>query len=278
MPSTGTEAIAQEIRRAVDTGTQIEPFTARMPGLSLADAYEAAQRVREMRTREGAVVAGRKIGFTNFNLWPIYDVHQPIWGYVYDRTLGRSPEPRARCSLRGLADPRIEPEIMFGLKHGLRGAATVGQIADAIEWVACGFEIVQSHFPDWKFKVADTVIDGGLHGRLIVGPTMPLSSLGADPVALLESFTIELSRDGQHVETGRGSNVLGSPLNAMRHLAAVVAEQGGHAAIAPGEIVTTGTLTLAYPIRAGETWSYTVDGLPLPGFTIDAIDGPRGGT
>jgi 2-oxo-3-hexenedioate decarboxylase len=267
------DRIAGEIKRAVDTCTQIEPFTARMPALSLAHAYEAAQRVREMRTREGARVVGRKIGFTNFNLWPIYDVHQPIWGYVYDTTLTRASEARARCSLRGLADPRIEPEIMFGLRHGLQGDATIAQVAEAIEWIACGFEIVQSHFPDWKFKVADTVVDGGLHGRLIVGPPTPFSSLGADPVAALESFTIELTRDGKPVETGKGSNVLGSPLKAMRHLAAVVAEQGTQAAIAPGEIVTTGTLTLAYPIRAGETWSYTVDGLPLPGFTIDAIDG-----
>jgi 2-oxo-3-hexenedioate decarboxylase len=264
-----TEAIAQEIERAVDSCTQIEPFTSRMPQLSLTDAYDAAQRVRAMRTREGFKVIGRKIGFTNANLWPIYDVHQPIWGYVYDRTLVRAPEPRATCSLHGLADPRIEPEIMFGLKQGLRGRASVRDVVAAIDWIACGFEIVQSHFPDWRFKVADTIVDGGLHGKLVVGPPVSLSKLGADPVAALESFTIELMRDGKHVETGKGSNVLGSPLNAMQHLGAVVAGQGAPAALAPGEIVTTGTLTLAYPIRVGETWSYTVSGLPLAGFTLE---------
>ena len=269
---TMTTTIPQEIKRALDTGTQIEPFTVRMPQLSLADAYDAAQLVREMRTREGARVVGRKIGFTNRNLWPIYDVRQPIWGYMYDQTLTRAPDARATCSLRGLADPRIEPEIVFGLRHGLRGAASIRDVLDAIEWVACGFEIVQSHFPDWKFKVADTVIDGGLHGKLIVGPAMPLSSLGTEPIAALESFTIELSRGGNHVETGKGWNVLGSPLNAMQHLASVLADQGERAALAPGEIVTTGTLTLAYPIRAGETWSYTVSGLPLPGFTLALVE------
>jgi 2-oxo-3-hexenedioate decarboxylase len=194
-----TEALAREVKRAVDACTQIEPFTSRMPQLSLAHAYEAAQRVCAMRTREGAKVVGRKIGFTNFNLWPIYDVHEPIWGYVYDRTLTRAPEANAALSLRGLADPRIEPEIMFGLKQGLRGAPSVRDVVAAIEWIACGFEIVQSHFPGWKFKVADTVIDGGLHGKLVVGPPFPLSSLGKDPVAALESFTIELMQDGRHV-------------------------------------------------------------------------------
>ena len=53
---TMTTTIPQEIKRALDTGTQIEPFTVRMPQLSLADAYDAAQLVREMRTREGARV------------------------------------------------------------------------------------------------------------------------------------------------------------------------------------------------------------------------------
>jgi 2-keto-4-pentenoate hydratase len=35
-----------------------------------------------------------------------------------------------------------------------------------------------------------------------------------------------------------------------------------------GEIVTTGTLTDAYPVKAGETWSTALDGLPLRGLEI----------
>jgi 2-oxo-3-hexenedioate decarboxylase len=35
-----------------------------------------------------------------------------------------------------------------------------------------------------------------------------------------------------------------------------------------GEIITTGTLTRAMPVRAGETWSTTLDGIPLDGITL----------
>jgi 2-oxo-3-hexenedioate decarboxylase len=35
--------------------------------------------------------------------------------------------------------------------------------------------------------------------------------------------------------------------------------------LAAGEIVTTGTLTRAFPVRAGETWSSDVTGIPLSG-------------
>ena len=262
------DAIAREIKEAQDRGGQVAPFTSRLPDLSLPDAYDVAQRVRSMREAEGARPVGRKIGFTNASLWPIYDVHMPIWGYVYDTTLTRFADGRASCSLRGLAEPRIEPEIVLGLRSPVGAGASVADVIAAVEWIACGFEIVQTQFPGWKFKVADTVIDNGLHGRLVMGPTVPLERLGADPAAALASFTVELSRDGAHVESGKGANVLGSPLNAMAHLGAVVAAQGSRAALAAGEVVTTGTLTLAHPVRAGETWSFSVAGLPLEGLAV----------
>jgi len=266
------DALAREIKEAQDRGGQVAPFTARLPDLSLTDAYEVAARVRSMREAEGARSVGRKIGFTNASLWPIYDVHMPIWGYVYDTTLTRFPDARAACSLRGLAEPRIEPEIVLGLRSPVRAGATVADVVAAVEWVACGFEIVQTQFPGWKFKVADTVVDNGLHGRLVMGPTVPLARLGSDPAAALEAFTIELSCDGRHVESGKGTNVLGGPLKAMAHLGAVVASQGERAALRAGEVVTTGTLTLAHPIRAGETWSFRVEGLPLSGLALALTD------
>jgi 2-oxo-3-hexenedioate decarboxylase len=38
-----------------------------------------------------------------------------------------------------------------------------------------------------------------------------------------------------------------------------------HPPLAAGEIVTTGTLTRAMPIRPGETWSTSLHGIPLNG-------------
>ena len=73
-------------------------------------------------------------------------------------------------------------------------------------------------------------------------------------------------------ETGRGSNVLGNPLAAMAYLLSVIATQPRAAAIVAGELVTTGTITAAYPIRAGETWSTVFDGIALPGLTVEFGD------
>ena len=60
----------------------------------------------------------------------------------------------------------------------------------------------------------------------------------------------------------RGSNVLGSPL------VAVLAKQPWAKALHAGELVTTGTLTAALPIHAGEAWSTILDGIALPGISV----------
>jgi 2-oxo-3-hexenedioate decarboxylase len=35
-----------------------------------------------------------------------------------------------------------------------------------------------------------------------------------------------------------------------------------------GELVTTGTLTRAFPVAAGERWSTTLSGIDLPGLAV----------
>jgi 2-keto-4-pentenoate hydratase len=85
---------------------------------------------------------------------------------------------------------------------------------------------------------------------------------------VLETFSLALSCDGRHVETGRGTNVLGSPVAALAHLMAVLAKQPGFAPLRAGELVTTGTITTARAVRAGETWRSEVEGAPLAGLTL----------
>lgn len=213
---------------------------------------------------------GRKIGFTNRGIWQKYGVHQPIWGTMYDRTVVRLEGGKGRLSLSAFAEPRIEPEIAFGLRSAPAGSDPA-ELLRAIEWVAHGFEIVQSHFPGWKFLAADTVADNGLHGMLLLGPHQALSRLGTDPAESLRSFSVALSCNGVEKETGRGANVLGSPLAALAHLVSVLAEQPGRA-LRPGEIVTTGTLTAAYPVSAGEEWSTELRGIALPGLRVAFTD------
>lgn len=248
------DAIAREVQAAQDGVRPLEPLTQRYPGFDLEAGYALAARVHAARVAAGAVPRGRKIGFTNASIWPEYGVHHPIWGWVYTHTLHRAAGAPAPLSLARLAEPKIEPEIAFGLRATPPRGADPAALLACIDWVAPAFEIVQSHYPGWKFQAADTVADGGLHGALVLGAPQPLASLGADPAAALAELQVALLRDGQQLEVGSGSNVLGSPLAALAHLAAVLEQQGPDVALRAGEVVTTGTVTAAYPVRPGQTW------------------------
>jgi len=262
-------ALAMEMKAAQDLAHQVEPFTTSLPAFDLAAAYKVAHLIHRARLKEGTRPVGRKIGFTNPDMWSKFGVCEPIWGYIYDTTVVRLNDTQTTCRLSSFVEPKIEPEIVFGFRTAPRTGADLFEVLNAIDWVAHGFEIVQSHFPGWRFQAPDTVADGSLHGALLVGPPQPLPKLGTDVIAALESFTLTLSCNGRHVETAKGCNVLGSPLSAIAHLLSVLAKQPDHAPLHAGEIVTTGTVTIAQSVRAGETWRSEVQGIALPGLTVE---------
>jgi len=264
-------AIARRMKAAQDEVRQIEPFTSQLSDFDVSSAYAVAHLIHEARLAEGAAPVGRKIGFTNPDMWSLYGVREPIWAYMYDTTVVRVSDMHETCSIRRFAEPKIEPEIVFHFRSAPPVDGDLCAILHCIDWVAHAFEIVQSHFPGWKFQAADTVADWGLHGTLLVGEPQAVARLGTDPVAALESFAIALSCDGKVRERGRGWNVLGSPLAAIAHLIAVLAKQPQYMPLQANEMVTTGTITTAQPIHVGETWRTELEGIALPGLSVEFV-------
>jgi 2-oxo-3-hexenedioate decarboxylase len=271
-PSLDLQAIAQEIRNAQQRGIQIEPFTSRFPNFSNTEAYIVADLIHQTLRKEGATPLGRKIGFTNPEMWAIYGVHEPIWAYVYDTTVIQLSEAHAQCSMEGFTEPKIEPEIVLHFHSTPQPGANPVEILECIDWIAHGMEIVQSHFPGWEFQAADSIADSSLHAKLLVGKPCELNQLGPEIVSDLETFEVTLSCNGKVCERGRGSNALGSPLYAIAYLVDVLASQPEASPLQPGELVTTGTLTAAPPIRAGQEWSTSITGIGLPEISLSITE------
>ncbi|HNB26089.1 MAG TPA: fumarylacetoacetate hydrolase family protein [Alphaproteobacteria bacterium] len=264
------EALAREILGAADSRRQIAPFSARTAGaaLDMALAYRVTAALRRLRQARGERPIGRKIGFTNRTIWAEYGVYAPIWGDMYDTTL-RPLEPGAPVDLGPFLEPRLEPEIAFGIGRAPDPAMDEAALLDCIDWVAHGFEIVHSVFPGWRFAAADTVAGFGLHGAYRIGPRHQLTSATRPEWrARLARFEIALARDGVEIDRGSAANVLGGPLSALRHLVQLLAADPVNPPLATGEIVTTGTVTRAFPVAAGETWRSDVIGLPIAGLEI----------
>ncbi|RYY54753.1 MAG: hydratase [Comamonadaceae bacterium] len=230
-------------------------------GLSVAQAYQAAAAVRALRIGRGEQPRGYKIGFTNRTIWDRYQVATPIWGTVWDSTLATC-DGDGTVALQGTCQPRLEPECVIGLRATPPAGCDLDALRDCVDWIAPGFEIVQSHMPDWKFTAADTVADGGLHARLLVGPRIAAATLPADGAgfdAVLAAARITLSRNGEPVDTGVGANVLDGPLHALLHFVRAMRDVPGASELQAGDVVTTGTWTDAWPVAPGELWRADFD-------------------
>lgn len=259
---------------------QILPLSQKkIPQIDQRKGYEISAAVRTLREDENDdKVVGRKIGFTNRGIWPEYGIDASNWSWVYDKTFTELPEP-SRDQNKSLVEvdisqfsklqPRIEPEIVLCVDDGLSPDMSDMEILERIIYIAHGFEVVVSIFPDWKFTAADTTAAFALHGQLLCGPRMDIPR--ENPQQMLDqlaNFKISLKQNGKLADEGKGSNVLGSPIKALRHLLELLEEGEPANKLRRGEVVTTGTLTRALPIEEGDVWSTELSGIDLPGMRV----------
>lgn len=263
-------SVARALLAALD-GAQLAALpTGADPAFDLAAGFRVADELRRLRIARGEKPLGYKIGFTNRGIWDRYGVHAPIWGPVWDSTVRHIDDGAATVSLGPLCQPRLEPEVVFGFAKTPRAGMDLAALRGCLEWVAHGFEIVHTHFEGWRFAAADTVADFALHGRLFIGPKVAVADWPtlANDLAALE---VELSRDGEAKERGVGAIVLDGPLNALRLWVDAMARETPFWTIAPGDVVTTGTITDAWPLLPGERWSTALNDARLASLSLRTL-------
>jgi 2-keto-4-pentenoate hydratase len=237
---------------------------------AVPSAYQTALAVRDLRIARGEQVRGYKVGFTNRSIWQRYNVAAPIWGCMWNTSIQFSDETdgaKSEVKLSSFCQPRIEPEAVFCFNSTPPENPTDDDLFNALDWVAPGFELVQSHQADWKFTAPQAVADGSLHARLIVGRSTPVRQLASNAEQLhagLAGTQVSLQKNGSTVETGMGANVLDSPLHALMHFLKELRACPGAGDVKAADVVTTGTWTDAWPVSAGQTWTARFDrSLPL---------------
>jgi len=266
-------ARARQLLLALDSATTLPTFTGADPSFDLGQGFAVADEIRRLRLARGEVPLGYKIGFTNRGIWARYGVFAPIWGPVWNTTVERVDSAETSISLASFVAPRLEPEIMFGFARAPAAGMSLAELAGCIEWVAHGFEIVHTRFDGWRFAAADTVADFALHGRLFVGPCVPIdrfmSEGSGDLASELSSLRLTLSCDGRDVEEGSAEIVLDGPLQALRLWVDAMAARPERWPIVAGDIVTTGTITDAAPLAPGQRWQTRLSDPRFAGMTLN---------
>ncbi len=260
--------ISRELISVLGTGNAVEPYSKRFAGFDLSEAYAIAERVRELRQARGERAVGRKIGFTNRAAQKAFGVTAPIWNYMFDTTVHELAVSTS-FPLAGSCAPRIEPEIVLHLADTPRPGMSEIELSACVDWVAHGFEIVDAIFPNWSFAATDAVAGFGVHAALLMGERRSIADNRAQWSKQLASFTITLKCSDGVTRTGSGANVLDSPLSALKFLIEEIARYPHTRPLQAGEIITTGTLTDAMPVAAGQHWTTALEGIALDGIRVE---------
>ncbi len=263
-----SDEVAARLLGALDGGHTIECPTQQAAGFDLRAAFAVADVLRSRRIARGERPCGYKIGFTNRSIWQRYGVHAPIWGPVWDSTVQQLDGTTAQVSLAGLCQPRLEPEVVFGFARTPRPGMSLADLQGCLSWAAHGFEIVHTHFEGWRFAAADSMADFALHGRLFIGPHVATDDW-PDMAQDLAQLQVQLCSAGQVRDSGQGEVVLDGPLHALQLWVDAMAEHTPTWHIEAGDVVTTGTITDAWPLTAGERWSTRLSPTRLSALTLD---------
>ena len=246
----------------------VTPPSARDSGFDLAAAYRVEGEHARERAAQGRVALGLKVGYANKAMWRALKLETLVWARMYDDTVREAPANEAVLSIERMTAPKIEPEIVFKLAAEIPDGADAATVLRSVEWLALGFEIIDCVYTDWKFTPIDFVASFGLHAALIVGTPLHVDDSNRAQLAeALPGFKVQLSKNGTVVAEGSGRNSLKSPALCLGELATAIRATSHTRPLAAGDLISSGTLTESQFLAAGQTWTASLEGLPLPSLT-----------
>jgi len=260
-------ALAQEITEAYAKRAIISLPSSRDGGLDLDTAYAVEGAFAEARRSSGHQTAGWKVGYADRATWPALNLDTLVWAHVYGDTVRYADWNDAKLSIASMLAPKIEPAVVFKLAKP-PASTDPAAVLEAMEWYALGFEIIDCVFPDWTFQPADFVAACGLHAALVIGEPVYVEPEDiAKLVPDMAAFTVRLLRNNQMVEEGAARNALESPVLCVAELGEALKRRGGDT-LQAGDVISTGALTTALPIAAGDVWIASLSGIPPSSLTL----------
>ena len=248
-PQTFAEAIAQRHRARAE-------FTLDVPDGRAGDmdfAYATQDRLVPLLAGT-APAAGYKIGLTTPRMQQMCGVDEPIVGVVFAGRVHTSP---ARAAVGDFVRLGIESEIALRIARPFPVGEEVPpeRVLDYVDGVCAAFEMIDDSHADYgRLSAVALVADNAWNAGLVLGPVRPVAELGA-----LHGRKGVLFRDGEMVDSGDSSDVLGDPALALAWVVRNLASRGR--ALVPGQWVSTGSIVPTKMVAPGQSWRFEVEGL-----------------
>ncbi len=244
------EQMARELVDAWRTHTPIAPLSERFGDVSYEDAYAIQLKTYDIKTKEGVVIVGKKIGFTSRAMQLQFNMTEPDYGMIDDTMVVREGQP---IPMSRLILPKIEPEIAFLLRDDLAGpGVNAAKVLAATAGVLPALEVVDSRYRTWTANIKDSISDDASAGVFVLGGRLtPVQDIDLRLVGMV------FERNGSVVSTGAGAAVLGNPAESVAWLANKLAQYG--IGLKRGEFVMSGSLVPAQEVKAGSFFRATFD-------------------
>lgn len=215
--------------------------------LSLDDAYAIQRAGTALRLQRGEKVVGWKLGYTSLAMRAQMAIDQPNFGPLTDAMLVADDGPAGPA----LMQPRVEPEIGLRFERSLPEGADLREVLDAVSETFACLEIVDSVYPDYRFRLEDNTADGSSAAQVVVGPALKRRDR-------LDEVGVVLLHNGAESGSATGRAASGHPAAGVVWLVEQLALQGRR--IEAGHIVITGGLTRAVPLAMGDRVEAVFDG------------------
>lgn len=237
-----------ELIEAAARSAPVEPFSARFEGFSREHADAVRRAWLALLTAEGRRVAGAKLGAVERQWRGRIQALDAPWGYILDINLlaDGTTLPAAQ-----VIQPRVEGEFAFLLARDLAGpGVTAAHALAATAGVCAAFEIIESRFTR-KGTPEDAWADNLSHGYAVIGTRLvPPGSLD------LAAAMVRLKINGEEKGAGAGAKIAGHPVHGLVALA-------NRQPLRAGDVILTGSVTGAFPVKAGDQIRGEFDGLGI---------------
>jgi len=246
----------------------VEAFVAKTPAAnpdiqSEADARCTRAKLNALLAQRYGAVIGYKAGLTNPAVQKRFNYDRPVWGVLYQgMVLANGSSVEAGFGAR----PLYEADLLVRVKSAaINHAKTPEDVLAAIDQVIPFIEL-----PDLLVQAPPKLNGPGVSAinvgaRLgVAGTPIPIPPYRAERYALLDALrdmTVVLSDgNGSELGRGKGSDILGHPLNAVVWLAEVLNKEG--LSMKPGDLISLGSFSPLLPPKAGAGATVTYIGLP----------------
>jgi 2-keto-4-pentenoate hydratase len=222
--------------------------------------YDVQDALVPLLAQPGETIAGFKIGLTTPRMQQMCGIDEPIVGAVLSGRMQVSP---AHVAVSGFVRLGVESEIAVRIGRSFPdGEVAPERALDHVDAICAAFELVDDSGADYGRLAAMTLVaDNAWNAGLVTGPAISAARIGS-----LRDRKGVLSCDGEVIDTGSSSDVLGDPANALSWVIRHLARRGQ--ALQPGQWVSTGSIVPTKFVAPRQSYRFEVQGLPPVELTL----------